>query len=968
MKTNRRELWLIVALTFVGAALRIADLTGRSMWVDEGITLTRLFGSWQYLFKNIVILHGIYTIDLHPWFFFALTKAWGILSGNTEFTLKLVPAFASILLIPATYTLARRMFSWPIALLAAILALTSPAYQWYGHELRMYPLVALLSCMTSYLVYRGIQQRRKNLTIWAIWLGLTGVSLLTHYSLAGTLGVQLLFIALGIINNRPRITRRTVAITIGALALVIGIGLVTGLGADLVGRARYSMRTISSVSLSSLHVDDMFTNFVNTMLFGMNASDPTNGIFTWFVIGLCGVGFVLPLRSPDRRGVLRSTAYQRLFIVLLSVPVILALGLLSLSIEHEPSFRYSMPVVPMIHVLLAELFGAAFLYGPRPLSLSPRWRLTLRRVGKFASIVALVSVLAAQMFGLAFTFIHTPSWQDDWRGMSQYIKNNWQPGDVVLINLLVPEDALRLYLQEVPIQVLSIDRVPASDALRTEFLSSYNRIWYASSGSPELPQDTVGGRVLKSLGRRQLIHFPSQTNILDLSLFDVNPAVVDHLPATAQTIPGENTQPSTHPDVVAYEIQPGVPYNEHPNIHLILYWRDYNGPYMPSDYSLAVRFKDSVGHDWADWFMPAGLETAPQSWSGDQLYRADYVVPVPLGLPKQPYQLGITIGIGEKAEPIRSIAMQLNQSQVDCCIRITRWTAKGSAASVDTTLWQTSGVKVSVAEYPSTIQPGEVLPVVLTWKLSAPAVSDWQTVIHLDGLLGGNVAESVGPTGVSDSPVTSWIVGEPVRSSHALQLPYTVTPGYYRLSISRVFADGRASDSFTLGIVQVQDYPTTPVEQTIPHPVSGSAGELTLLGYSLDQPFARGVTLRFNLYWRVDEQPKGDGVLFLHLFGPDGQKVAQDDNPPEQGARSTLTYKAGAGINQIHRLVIPQDAPGGDYTLYAGVYDRSTLTRWPAQQNGTQARDNLLYLGTITLPDVIQYDYHTYIPMVIRGD
>jgi hypothetical protein len=165
----------------------------------------------------------------------------------------------------------------------------------------------------------------------------------------------------------------------------------------------------------------------------------------------------------------------------------------------------------------------------------------------------------------------------------------------------------------------------------------------------------------------------------------------------------------------------------------------------------------------------------------------------------------------------------------------------------------------------------------------------------------------------------------------------------------------------------VQEYPMTPVAQTVQHPASGSVDGLTLLGYSLKQPLERGDTLRFQVYWRVDQMPKGDGVLFLHMLGPDGQPVAQDDNPPEQGARSTLTYRAGEGINQIHRLVIPNDAPGGTYTLYAGIYDRSTIARWPAQQNGTQARDNLLYLGEITLPDLPRYDYHTYIPVVIRS-
>jgi hypothetical protein len=64
--------------------------------------------------------------------------------------------------------------------------------------------------------------------------------------------------------------------------------------------------------------------------------------------------------------------------------------------------------------------------------------------------------------------------------------------------------------------------------------------------------------------------------------------------------------------------------------------------------------------------------------------------------------------------------------------------------------------------------------------------------------------------------------------------------------------------------------------------------------------------------------------------------------------------------------VIPADAPGGTYTLYAGIYDRATKVRWPAQQNGSAAHDDLLYLGTLTLPDLPPQKYHSYIPLVIR--
>jgi hypothetical protein len=63
-----------------------------------------------------------------------------------------------------------------------------------------------------------------------------------------------------------------------------------------------------------------------------------------------------------------------------------------------------------------------------------------------------------------------------------------------------------------------------------------------------------------------------------------------------------------------------------------------------------------------------------------------------------------------------------------------------------------------------------------------------------------------------------------------------------------------------------------------------------------------------------------------------------------------LTYRAGDGIDQIHRIVLKPDLPAGEYRLLAGAYDREGGIRWPARQDGQSALNDLVNLGTITLP------------------
>ncbi|MCL4504747.1 MAG: glycosyltransferase family 39 protein [Chloroflexi bacterium] len=974
MKTNRRELWTVVILTMAGMALRIADLTGRSLWIDESLTLARLAGTWQEILRNTVIMQGIATTDLHPPLYFVIEKAWGYFAGNSEFALKLVPAFASILLIPATYVLGRRLFSGRVALIAALLALLSPAYQWYGHELRMYTVVPLLAALSNYSLYAALGQKKTSVYWWVTWILVTACALLTHYSLFALFGAQLVYLCLAFFYKRPRISRRDLALVGVVVIIILTSSFLVGIGTDIFFRARQLLRGFDNPDVSVTPFGDIVLNVFNSMLFGQNATDPTGAVFTWFVVIVAAAGLTVPFMFDGDGAKPRKSIPARVFLGLVSIVPMLVVLLYAL-IEHSPSFRYSILAVPAIHVVLASVFSAA-LVSLRRVRIAPFhfqygkikpyiFRAATTAVG----ITALVSVFAAQTFGLAFTFIRTPSWQDDWRGMAQYMKDNWQPGDLFLITLYTPEDEMRILLKGVPIDIQPIHALPDADAARLQYISKYKRIWFSNTGGGALNRESSNGRVLLDLHLRRKLSFPSQTNVLELMLFDVASTVSDSPPATAQRVTGTGVV-SGNPSIAAYDIQPGDPYNRYANMRLSLYWRRPENNQALNDYSVSVRIVTADRRVWADWFLTARLEEAPPDWSSDNLYHADYVVPLPIGLPSQSYQLVLALGKGDKAEVYSTIVRPVASATVQCCIRILRWPAS-TAAQDNSALWRTSGAMLKTVEFPSAVMPGEILPVVLTWQLSQPAVSSWQTVVRLEGLLGGSVAESAAPAGTDEAPVTTWPVGEPERTMQSMQLPFTVKPGFYRLTVQRIFTTGLSNDGTLLGIVQVTGFPFTPVATDIPNPVEGKVGELQLLGYSLDRAIERNVTLSFHLYWRVLEQPARDGVLFLHVIGPDGKMAAQDDNPPDQGKRSTVTYRPGEGIDQLHRLVIPGDAPGGNYRLYAGIYDRGSQERWPAQQAGTPAQDNLLYLGTLNLPALTDYSdlrQHVFIPLVLNGN
>jgi len=74
-----------------------------------------------------------------------------------------------------------------------------------------------------------------------------------------------------------------------------------------------------------------------------------------------------------------------------------------------------------------------------------------------------------------------------------------------------------------------------------------------------------------------------------------------------------------------------------------------------------------------------------------------------------------------------------------------------------------------------------------------------------------------------------------------------------------------------------------------------------------------GVTLRWQALSAIEQRY----TVFLHLLGPDGSLVAQDDRQPHL---ATTEWNRGVEIVDPHQLTIPPGAPVGEYDLRVGMY------------------------------------------------
>lgn len=130
----RLSRWWLVAILLVGFRLWVHDLDGMSLWRDEGLSVMRARQPVSQLLRNVNVISGIESPDLHPPGYFLALKGWTALLGESEVVLRLFSVFGMMV---AAALVGRRVGVW-----AAVLLVVSPFAFWYAREARMYAWVA----------------------------------------------------------------------------------------------------------------------------------------------------------------------------------------------------------------------------------------------------------------------------------------------------------------------------------------------------------------------------------------------------------------------------------------------------------------------------------------------------------------------------------------------------------------------------------------------------------------------------------------------------------------------------------------------------------------------------------------------------------------------------------------------------------------------------------------------------------
>jgi 4-amino-4-deoxy-L-arabinose transferase-like glycosyltransferase len=395
----RRPQWDVLALTLLGAFLRLWQIGGKGLWYDEAATALMARASAG----EILLFHWRAAFE-HPPVWALLMAGWSRLFGQSEMALRLLSAFAGILTIPLFWQLCAAL--WPgdrlLRRLAVGLVAISPVLTLYSQEARMYALATLLAVAAVLLWVRLLNGARWPIAVaflvvaWAM-LGLHYYSVL----LLACLGIFWLALLIG--RRRP---------PAAALLLLAGAAVPIVAWLSLAPGAQTTLAiTISLTEQIKPDWRAFADQLWRELTFGSVVWRPAQGAAGYLLAPIFLGGLAAAVVRGCKR--VRGSAAAGMPWAWLAAIIALAPALLSLPFGTRIGTRYLLFSAPFIFLVIGLALAAAW-----------RWRPAL-------GAAALALVVAVMAWGQIYYF--SDYVKSGYRDVARYLSKWAGPADVVLL-------------------------------------------------------------------------------------------------------------------------------------------------------------------------------------------------------------------------------------------------------------------------------------------------------------------------------------------------------------------------------------------------------------------------------------------------------------------------------------------------------------------------------------------------------
>lgn len=441
-------LLLLLAITILGAYLRIHNLGVQSLWLDEACSYyyiqDTIAGSWTTTVNST--LAPLHTVILHFMTFFS----------SSEFSLRLPSAIFGTLTIPAIYAMGNRLFGKEEGILSAFLLSISMMHLWYSQEARMYAQTVLFSLLCLYFFYCATKANSKKM--WAYFVVFSSLAFYSHYYTIFVIIPEAVYYVLTKIVM-PSVKQRKIFaddwqnVRMFCISMVVFFITIIPLFIPFVQQA--ISRT--SVGVPTWGIGQSL-NFIPTMLIQFSTQEPksSNIFLLVFIIGLIA-------------SVLRQNDQFAFLVIFLAIPFI-ASYILAAKLPFSP--RYLLFLLPVYLILVSRGITAIanLLY---PSNKSPS-KNTIKKRHTTIIIIALLFLIISLPH---ITSYYTTTQKNDWRTTAPYLESLTRPGDIVSPLPGYMATPLKYYYDNTSDETILMSS-PYTESKMSEFVTGYNRVWF----------------------------------------------------------------------------------------------------------------------------------------------------------------------------------------------------------------------------------------------------------------------------------------------------------------------------------------------------------------------------------------------------------------------------------------------------------------------------------------------------------
>ncbi|OQX85296.1 MAG: hypothetical protein B6D55_07610 [Candidatus Omnitrophica bacterium 4484_70.2] len=168
---NRKNVFLVYLILGIGIFLRFYRLGKLCFWCDEFLAI--FLGE-----KPISLMVEYITFkDAHPPLFYLIVH-FLLKGGNSEFYLRLFPAFFGILCIPLAYILGKELLNEKTGLIFSLIIALNPAHVLWAQILKSYTFFTFFLLVSFYFFLKII--KREKITYWVFLFLVNIILLYTH--------------------------------------------------------------------------------------------------------------------------------------------------------------------------------------------------------------------------------------------------------------------------------------------------------------------------------------------------------------------------------------------------------------------------------------------------------------------------------------------------------------------------------------------------------------------------------------------------------------------------------------------------------------------------------------------------------------------------------------------------------------------------------------------------------------------